>query len=479
MIPKIIHYCWISGEDNMPDDIKACIESWHKFLPDYEFINWNDTNFDWNICEFIKRCREKNLYAFCSDYIRFWALYNYGGIYLDSDVMVYKSFDELLHLKRIITTDYHWQQNRLPESAIIGCEKGDGFIKLCVDWYNNCKLKFFVGDNCNNYVLSTEVMRQEITSYKLKHITNLKEYEYDKPDYITLLDRTHFFGGDCCFAEHKSKHSWYCNVNEKRIDNGNLKIFLCAHKTIENYIPKNKNYVIMDVTGKADNSLNKNFHDVIDISKDEFTKNHNVCYGEGCAMRYLYNHQDLIPEYICFGHYRRMFADFVGFENDMQRLVDTCGALISIPYKFLKTKRPTNRKLMRTHHPRETANVLIECLNEYDKKYENTVKDFLMDDKVHPFNCCVMKKENFIEMCEFCFGVLDLFDKKMGYKNNEDVLNHMKQLSDNKKLVDDRPYWQARLQGFYLEYLTDIYNRYKFKDNFMVSPVCVPLFSIQ
>ena len=54
MIPKIIHYCWISGEENMPDDIKQCISSWHKYLPDYQFINWNDSNFDWNICEFTK-----------------------------------------------------------------------------------------------------------------------------------------------------------------------------------------------------------------------------------------------------------------------------------------------------------------------------------------------------------------------------------------------------------------------------------------
>ena len=79
--------CWYERTDNVFDDIKKCIASWHEHMPDYKFINWNDSNFDWNICEFTKYCRENNLYAFCADYVRFWAIYNYGGIYLDTDVI--------------------------------------------------------------------------------------------------------------------------------------------------------------------------------------------------------------------------------------------------------------------------------------------------------------------------------------------------------------------------------------------------------
>ena len=136
MIPKIIHYCWISGEENMPDDIKQCISSWHKYLPDYQFINWNDSNFDWNICEFTKYNREQNNYAFCSDYIRFWALYNYGGIYLDTDVLVNKSFDKLLNLNRIITSEIAYTQNNYLEAALMGFHKGDEILKDCLDYYH-------------------------------------------------------------------------------------------------------------------------------------------------------------------------------------------------------------------------------------------------------------------------------------------------------------------------------------------------------
>ena len=139
MIPKIIQYCWISGEDNMPPDIKKCVESWHKHLPDYQFINWNDSNFDWNKNSFTKHCRENNLFAFCSDYIRYWAIYNYGGFYLDTDVMVYKSFDELLKLKRVITREVLFKKNNYLESAIMGGEKGDSAFGDIVDWYDNCQ----------------------------------------------------------------------------------------------------------------------------------------------------------------------------------------------------------------------------------------------------------------------------------------------------------------------------------------------------
>ena len=95
MIPKIIHYVWL-GHGEMSDKIKACIESWKKELPDYQIMEWNEENFDINYNEFTKRSYELKQYAFTSDVIRLYALYKYGGIYLDTDVFVYKSLDEFL-----------------------------------------------------------------------------------------------------------------------------------------------------------------------------------------------------------------------------------------------------------------------------------------------------------------------------------------------------------------------------------------------
>ena len=91
MIPKKIHYCWF-GREEKPLIVKKCIESWKNILVDYEIKEWNEDNFDININEFVRQAYESGKYAFVSDYVRVYALYNYGGIYMDTDVEVYKAF---------------------------------------------------------------------------------------------------------------------------------------------------------------------------------------------------------------------------------------------------------------------------------------------------------------------------------------------------------------------------------------------------
>ena len=94
MIPKIIHYCWLS-KDKKPDNVKKCIDSWHRYLPDYDFRLWDITSFDFDSIPFTKDALANKKWAFVSDYIRLYALYNFGGIYLDSDVQVWDSIDDL------------------------------------------------------------------------------------------------------------------------------------------------------------------------------------------------------------------------------------------------------------------------------------------------------------------------------------------------------------------------------------------------
>lgn len=89
MIPKKIHYCWF-GRGPLPVLAVKCIESWKKYFPNYEVIEWNEENFDVNIIPYTKEAYNAKKYAFVSDYARFWILYNHGGVYFDVDVEVIK-----------------------------------------------------------------------------------------------------------------------------------------------------------------------------------------------------------------------------------------------------------------------------------------------------------------------------------------------------------------------------------------------------
>lgn len=98
MIPKMIHYCWF-GRGEMPDLAKRCIASWHQFMPDWEYKSWNEDNFNVELNTYSKEAYEARKFAFVSDYVRLWALEREGGLYLDTDVEVFKSFEDLLGYK--------------------------------------------------------------------------------------------------------------------------------------------------------------------------------------------------------------------------------------------------------------------------------------------------------------------------------------------------------------------------------------------
>lgn len=95
MIPKKIHYCWL-GRNPLPESAKKCIASWRRYFPDYEIIEWNEDNYDVNKIPYTQQAYAAKKYAFVSDYARFDILYQYGGIYFDTDVEVIKPFDDIL-----------------------------------------------------------------------------------------------------------------------------------------------------------------------------------------------------------------------------------------------------------------------------------------------------------------------------------------------------------------------------------------------
>lgn len=98
MIPKIIHYCWF-GKEPLPDLALKCIESWHQYMPDYGYTLWNEDSFDVESMPYTREAYEAGKFAFVSDVVRLKALQDIGGIYLDVDFEVFKSFDRLLSYK--------------------------------------------------------------------------------------------------------------------------------------------------------------------------------------------------------------------------------------------------------------------------------------------------------------------------------------------------------------------------------------------
>lgn len=136
-IPKIIHYCWLSG-DPYPELVLRCMQSWKEMLPDYEFMLWDGTRFDVHSVPWVEQACNAKKWAFASDYIRLYALYNYGGVYLDSDVEVIKSFDDLLDREyffgREHTPDRIENQDSI-EAATFGAKKCLPFLKSVMTFY--------------------------------------------------------------------------------------------------------------------------------------------------------------------------------------------------------------------------------------------------------------------------------------------------------------------------------------------------------
>ena len=184
MIPKIIHLCWLSSSP-FPPEIQRCLDSWKEFLPDYEIWLWDTKRFDINSTLWTKQAFDAKKYAFAADYIRLYALYNYGGIYLDSDVLVYKSFDELLSLPYFIGHD----QIGGFEAAVIGAEKGTTWIKDILETYKD-----------KNFIKTDKSYDMMELPVRFHHVLVEREYRFYKLHKISPYDiepqKIYVFDGD-------------------------------------------------------------------------------------------------------------------------------------------------------------------------------------------------------------------------------------------------------------------------------------------
>lgn len=160
MIPKVIHFCWLSG-DPYPAEIQQCMDSWKRIMPDYTRKLWSLQNFDLGSApQFVQEAIRARKWAFAADYIRLFALYSEGGFYLDSDVKVLKRFDDFLNYNFVSSVEHHPSQlqktgsihaigadgRRIGEgyisgmqiqAAIMGAQPGCPFLKEALDWYQS------------------------------------------------------------------------------------------------------------------------------------------------------------------------------------------------------------------------------------------------------------------------------------------------------------------------------------------------------
>lgn len=134
MIPKILHYCWFGGGKKSELIIK-CIATWEKYMPEYEIVEWNEKNFDININTYVKEAYINKKWAFVSDYVRAYALYQLGGIYLDTDVEIRASLTPFL----MHGAFSGFEKKGFPFTAVWGAEKEHNWVSQVLDYYNELK----------------------------------------------------------------------------------------------------------------------------------------------------------------------------------------------------------------------------------------------------------------------------------------------------------------------------------------------------
>ena len=168
MIPKNIHYCWFGG-NKLPPLYMRCIDSWSQYLPGYKLYRWDESNIELND-PFIKYHLKHKNWAFVSDYVRLKKLFEYGGIYLDTDIEIVRSFDDLLSNTVFLGEE---DVNRV-NTAVLGSIVGSSFIKYCYE-------TMAARHQANEAFL----IAPELASYAIKN--------YNGNENITVLDFDAFY----------------------------------------------------------------------------------------------------------------------------------------------------------------------------------------------------------------------------------------------------------------------------------------------
>jgi hypothetical protein len=216
MIPKVIHYCWF-GKGEMPELALKCIESWHKYMPDYEYKLWNEENFDVNAVPYTKEAYEARKFAFVTDYVRLWALYNEGGVYMDTDVEILKPLDDLLHLSAF--TGYEGSKTQPPVTGLMASEPHGEWVKEQLDAYENVHFIKEDGsfDMTTNTVRISQIMRANGFVQDGKYAVYKDMHIYPTEYFCPRQTTGEFFLTEYTYCDHHFMGTWNDNQREGRL----------------------------------------------------------------------------------------------------------------------------------------------------------------------------------------------------------------------------------------------------------------------
>lgn len=228
MIPKIIHYCWF-GKNKKSALIEKCIKSWSIICPDYEIKEWNEDNFDINICPYVKEAYDNQKWAYVSDYARFYILNQFGGIYLDTDVELLKPVDDLIAKGAFAGFS---SNSIVATGLILACEKNNWLCQEVLDTYNG---QHFVNDDPSKILaigrrvtqlLVDKGLRPDGSEQTIDGITIYPKYYFNPTDgdMLTKVD-------DRAYSIHHYAATWF--PKKKRIANNIRR--LIGTKNMEKY----------------------------------------------------------------------------------------------------------------------------------------------------------------------------------------------------------------------------------------------------
>ena len=203
MIPKRIIYCWFGGKEK-PQSVINCMNTWKQFMPDWEYLEINENNFDIHFNKFVEDAYNNKAWAFVSDVARLWALYEYGGIYMDTDVLVYQPLDKFLNHEFFTG----FEQIHYPVTATMGAKKGNRLIKELLDIYDT--KQFETHENWHEYETNTTIMSDIIGKY-----IDRDKMEYQKSNDIVVYPRETFCYYDVFDENVYTKHLMFGNWVEK------------------------------------------------------------------------------------------------------------------------------------------------------------------------------------------------------------------------------------------------------------------------
>lgn len=219
MIPKIIHYTWFSNEP-LSAEIQACIDSWHKHMPDYTIMKWDMESIAGIDNIFMREAIAKRKWAFAADFVRLYAVYHHGGIYLDTDMKILRPLDPLLGHRAFIGREnaFHLMEHRTEHflsSHCFGAEPRHPFVKRCLDYYEGRR---FVTGTCPDLPVSLTLnmtlmpyIQSEIAKQWGYNPSSLRNVRQDLPDGLTVYPSGYFDPGQPgpeSFGQHLALGSW-------------------------------------------------------------------------------------------------------------------------------------------------------------------------------------------------------------------------------------------------------------------------------